>query len=890
MENLNRLNPKVVDKYQETIHGFLTKNKVGQGPNIKFTHISMGETFKGKFMLDKKQIKEFYKLYAEATEYGVVFSIAEKLKDYGPLIIDIDAEIPISNYKEGTRLYNLDMVFAIINTYREVTKNYLDLESDALVASVFEKKIPTRKETTIKDGFHIIFHGINAHYKLRYLIRNHVVNKLVNNPLFDCFTKPVNDIIDKAVVNSNSWLLPGSRKEKGQVYELTTIYDDLNNPIDIRNTLKKKYNIIKLYGLHYKFRSKEHASIFLEDVSMEDIETEYSKLNDKPSNSYIVANAPVSENKEEEIRKAKFLVSLLSDDRNDTFESWIRIGWALHNIDNSLVETWVEFSKQSSKFKEGECEEKWYRMREEGLTIRSLMYWAEEDNYQKYHEFIKQEFSEILNKSLDGSTYFVAKALHNKFMDRFVCAAIKSNLWYEFRNHKWVPVHDGYTLKKEISESFVNEYSQLVIKHSLKATKLDGAEKEDAQKKVSRIQKIVEKLMNISFKEQIMKEATILFFDPEFEKKLDENYDLIAFNNGVYDLNINEFREGRPDDFLSKSTNVDYYPFKSSNVYSEKMFKFFREILPNEAVRKYLLLSLATCVAGHNKEEKCRIITGSGSNGKSLLFSLVQQALGDYYISCPITIITRKRNSSNSASPELLRIKGVRCGCFQETDDGEKLNVGILKEITGNDSFMVRGLYSDPIEIKPQVKFFLACNQLPEVPSTDGGTWRRLRVVDFKSKFTENPTKVNEFIIDNTLKQKIKDWAPLFASYMIHLYINEYKALPYLAEPDEVKYSTEIYKAENDHYTEFFINRIIFTRNKSDSISVKTMYEEFKAWFKGSRDGGRVPTQQELNKFLLEKIGEPKANKWKGYTFSNIEDKSSSDEDNDDDDITVSNK
>jgi P4 family phage/plasmid primase-like protien len=318
------------------------------------------------------------------------------------------------------------------------------------------------------------------------------------------------------------------------------------------------------------------------------------------------------------------------------------------------------------------------------------------------------------------------------------------------------------------------------------------------------------------------------------------------------------------------------------NPFAEKMFKFFREILPNEGVLKYMLLSLATCVAGHNKEEKCRIVTGSGSNGKSLLFSLVQQALGDYYISCPITIITRKRNASNSASPELLRIKGVRCGCFQETDDGEKLNVGILKEITGNDSFMVRGLYSDPIEIKPQVKFFLACNQLPEVPSRDGGTWRRLRVIDFKSKFTDcpDPTKSNEFLIDNNLKEKIKNWAPLFASYLIHLYITEYKNITYLTEPEEIKLSTDSYKAENDHFTEFFINRIIFTNIKSDCIYVKNAYEDYKIWFRDSREGGKVATQLELNKFLYEKLGEPKFNKWKGYKFIElVENKEQSDDD-----------
>jgi P4 family phage/plasmid primase-like protien len=881
MEDLNKLNPKKVRKYQNNVESYLEKLRVGTGSNIKYTHISMGDHFTGKFMLDKKQIKEFNKIYAEAIDYGVIFNIAEKPKDYGPLIIDIDLEIPIEDYKEDLRLYNNDMILKVIDTYREVSKEYLDLDSNELVASFFEKEKPTKKISTVKDGFHIIFHGITAHYKLRYLIRDHVVKKLTDDKLFQGFIKPVNDIIDKAVVHVNSWLLSGSKKKDGQLYKLKIIYDENNKLIDITNTLTDKYKIVKMYSLNDKLRSEKDSTIYLEETNFEDIESEYSKIGEK---QYNVKNAPehvVSENKEDTIRKAIYLVSLLSDDRNDSFDSWIRIGWALHNIDFSLLNIWIEFSKKSKKFKEGECESKWYAMREEGLTIRSLMYWAEEDNYQKYHEFIKLEFNEILNKSLDGSTYFVAKALYTKYMEKFICASIKANLWYEFRNNRWYPIHDGYTLKKEISESFVNEYLQLVSKYSLKAIKLSGVEKDEIQQKAVKTQSIVKKLMDISFKEKIMKEATILFYDPDFEKKLNENYDILGFTNGVYDLANSEFREGRPDDYISISTNVDYYPFVESNPFAQKMLKFFREILPNEEVRKYLLLSLATCVAGHNREEKCRIVTGSGSNGKSLLFSLVQQALGDYYISCPITIITRKRNSSNQASPELLRLKGVRCGCFQETDDGEKLNVGILKEITGNDSFMVRGLYSDPIEIKPQVKFFLACNQLPEVPSTDGGTWRRLRVVDFKSKFTENPVKPNEFMIDNTLKQRIKDWAPLFASYMVHLYVTDYKHLPYLNEPDEVKYSTENYKAENDHYTEFFINRIVYTGNRSDSILVKSAYDDFKAWYKGSRDAGRTPPQIDLNKFLYEKIGEPKNNKWRGYRFNNAENNAVSDSDDD---------
>ena len=113
---------------------------------------------------------------------------------------------------------------------------------------------------------------------------------------------------------------------------------------------------------------------------------------------------------------------------------------------------------------------------------------------------------------------------------------------------------------------------------------------------------------------------------------------------------------------------------------------------------------------------------------------MISNSLGEYYISCPITILTRKRGMSGQASPELARFKGARIGVFQEPDSGETFNVGILKELTGNDKFMARQLHKDPIEIKPQIKLFMTCNDLLNVPSNDGGTWRRIRVIDFISK------------------------------------------------------------------------------------------------------------------------------------------------------------
>ena len=149
--------------------------------------------------------------------------------------------------------------------------------------------------------------------------------------------------------------------------------------------------------------------------------------------------------------------------------------------------------------------------------------------------------------------------------------------------------------------------------------------------------------MNNSFKNTLMDECKSIFYDSTFEQKLDSNIYLLGFDNGIYDLEQGIFREGRPDDYVTLSTRNSYYKWSDKNPYNIKIIKFFEQILPNESIRKYFINVLCTCLSGLTKEEKIYVLTGSGSNGKSLTMDLLCQALGDYYMSCDISMITRKR-------------------------------------------------------------------------------------------------------------------------------------------------------------------------------------------------------------------------------------------------------
>merc|ERR1711968_416348 len=90
-------------------------------------------------------------------------------------------------------------------------------------------------------------------------------------------------------------------------------------------------------------------------------------------------------------------------------------------------------------------------------------------------------------------------------------------------------------------------------------------------------------------------------------------------------------------------------------------------------MRNYVLKLYSSYLQGHIPDEKFHIATGSGSNGKSLSIDLLMYALGEYAITLPITILIKKRNASNAASPELAMIKGKRFGVFQEPEHNDKI-------------------------------------------------------------------------------------------------------------------------------------------------------------------------------------------------------------------------
>jgi P4 family phage/plasmid primase-like protien len=370
-------------------------------------------------------------------------------------------------------------------------------------------------------------------------------------------------------------------------------------------------------------------------------------------------------------------------------------------------------------------------------------------------------------------------------------------------------------------------------------------------------------LRDAKFRKKITEEACEqLYWDREksekfqgasLEEVLDTHTHLIGLQDGVYDLKTHQFREGRCEDYITLNTIQKWKEYDWTDQIIDDIRDFLKKVLPDDEVREYVLFTMSTFIDGEIVNEHFHVWVGSGGNGKSKLIELFEYALGKYCAKLSVSALTQKRASSSAPAPDIVRLKGKRFVVLQEPNEKDKIQVGIMKEMTGGDKIIARGLNKEPIEFKPQMHLTLACNILPAVPPDDGGTWRRIRVVVFSSKFTDtpNPENKNEYVVDKNLSEKLKKWGPAFF-WMLTQYYKKYKTHGY-TEPEAVKLSTKEYQKNNDIYADFIDQHIEKVPN--GILYSEEMFSVFQAWFRAAYPDRKCPSRKDMCAYMEKKYG-----------------------------------
>ena len=201
----------------------------------------------------------------------------------------------------------------------------------------------------------------------------------------------------------------------------------------------------------------------------------------------------------------------------------------------------------------------------------------------------------------------------------------------------------------------------------------------------------------------------------------------IPFNNGVYDLENDEFRDFEKSDNFTFKFDVEYVEDPENNSVDE----FLHTIQDTEEKVRKLKETAGLALLPHHPIDKAVVAYGQGGNGKNMFVKIVDKVLG----SAAHKIDIKQLTGDKFAMGELEDKTFVFFDEFGSIGDPDK-----LKTLIGDDQIRVRPFGSAGYLTEQRAFPFFAANEMPQAPEQNPGFFRRWEIIDFPYRFTSDPT------------------------------------------------------------------------------------------------------------------------------------------------------
>ena len=474
--------------------------------------------------------------------------------------------------------------------------------------------------------------------------------------------------------------------------------------------------------------------------------------------------------------------------------------------------------------------------------------------------------------STTSSDYDLAKSIADMYGENYVCASINNNIWFEFKEHRWVQIECANTLHLLIPTKF-RDFIKSEVDKVNKLMELLSSNEED---KLKRLSCICQRLCEVSARlgrtndiKNIMTQLRHILYEPKFFEKLDTK-NVLCCKNGVIDFTTKTFRAGLKTDYCSKSTGINYIENDADLIQQDydDLVDFLEKIFPFEDQRIFMFQHLASVIIGDCKNQQMFHYYGYGSNGKSMITKLMAKMLGEYAGTIPTTLICQKRGKIGSCSPEVAGLKGLKDAVLQEPTKGDTINEGIMKELTGCDPISGRALYQDTVSFYPTFTVVSALNNFYNINTTDHGTWRRQQVIKFYSSFLDingrdyDSNNELHFPLDKNVADQFDRFKEPFLQFLVQTAFQTNGDIEKCAMVDN---DTMNYRYSQDRIGKFILENVIdddkATITKSQiNMCANTWFEENYKY--------KIPNK-ELYERLAEKYDCNKSGVYSGFTLKN---------------------
>lgn len=402
---------------------------------------------------------------------------------------------------------------------------------------------------------------------------------------------------------------------------------------------------------------------------------------------------------------------------NEDYETWLKVGMALHHEFDGAYEAellWDKWSSGASNYRGfQDLDMRWQGF---GRSARPVTMAFVAKHWREKHYDYAAELNEAGR----------ARRLYELHKGRLLYAH-DTGVW-----HRWSGVH-----WEPLSQCQFEVLCRDILGDVLRAD-LRRMSKGADSTRIKALTAAYNKFRSSASCSAVAKEATrvgeFLCLSSDFNK--DNRY--LGVANGDVDLTTGEFLPPDPQRMISRFVPVPFDSEAKCPLWEATVKAAFQG--SQESV-DFVQRIFGYALTGNPVEEKFFVFHGSGSNGKSTIVNTVRRIFGGYAVTMQDSTVTsmggRSGGNGGAARSDIVELMGKRLALIPETEESASMREATVKRLVSLDELTARGVYAkSSVSFTPTAVPIIVTNYMPDIRGTDEGIWRRIVAVGFRAKFT----------------------------------------------------------------------------------------------------------------------------------------------------------
>ena len=544
----------------------------------------------------------------------------------------------------------------------------------------------------------------------------------------------------------------------------------------------------------------------------------------------------------------------------DDYDIWITIGQTLHSTDESLLDAWDEWSKQSEKYRDGECHRRWLSFSKAGgRGLGSLIHIAQEHGWKPSENHRAMNVDDL---TLEQSCMLL------EALEKEVRLSNPEVVYEEKQQREQAPVFDTRPLPssfdlntktgkdqrtKNASSDILTNVVRQIYNGNLRFSQAQGcfflyehrspglwsqlSDHEVRGNIKNKFEAVKDELLRNGYGMNLINDVLeqlriVLIFDDWYEGN-----DLLLFTNGILDVQTRELRPFDRNLYITQQLPYPYDP----GMGCEPIIRWLKNAQDGSWHRVQVLRAwLRAVLLSRSDIQKFVEIVGPGKSGKSTYANLAHALVGDdnAMISSLEHLEKNRFETSNLYKKKLLLFNDV------ERYGG---SVSVLKALTGRD--LIRNERKFQTGSQKPFKFnglvMITANEPIQTTDPTSGLARRRLTIPFNNVFSGSSAEQKTLIDMDDRGRPFGEFAYLLPGLVNWvLDMNESEMREFLMETNsKVKFFATYHREQilkSNQIMDWLHHCVIFDPGVSSAIGLakyetgKSTYAEHNNWLYAS--------------------------------------------------------